>query len=74
MGDGYLKRLYGCGAIGFGAFLVIEHILTWGEFSFWDLIGHEWLGLLLILGGIIANINFSKANFSKELKRLFKIK
>jgi len=68
----YIKRLYGVGAIILGGYLVVEHIMVWGEFSFFDFIGHEWLGLLLILSGIFVNVNFSKANLSKELKKLFK--
>jgi len=34
-----------------GAFLVVEHILTWGgtDPSF----GHEWIGLLLVFCGTI---------------------
>jgi len=62
----YSKNLYGITAIVVGAGLVIEHIYSWGEFSIKDLLGHEYLGLLLILGGIIANLNF-KTPWSKEL-------
>lgn len=65
----YLKNLLGVFLIGGGAFLIIEHIWSWGEFSFWDFIGHDWLGLLMVLAGILLNINWSKANLSKELKR-----
>ena len=31
-----------------GSFLWIEHCYQWG-FQFWDFLGHEWLGLILIL-------------------------
>ena len=54
----YTKNLFGILGIGAGAFLIIEHIYMWGEFTFYDFIGHEWLGLLLILGGIVLNLNF----------------
>jgi len=64
----YNKKLFGVGFIGLGAFFVIEHILVWDEFSFWDFIGHEWLGLLLILVGIGMNVNYSKEMFSVELR------
>lgn len=67
----YLKKLFGVCSIVTGGFLVGEHIWTWEEFSFFDFIGHEWLGLILILFGIGLNINFSKDRFSKELKKLF---
>lgn len=65
----YSKNLYGMISIGVGAILVIEHIWSWGEFSVKDLLGHEWLGLLLIVGGIIANLNF-KTPWSKELIKI----
>ena len=56
-------------SIGVGAILVIAQIWSWGEFSVKDLLGHEWLGLLLIVGGIIANLNF-KTPWSKELIKI----
>lgn len=64
----YTKNLFGMGSIIIGAGLIIEHIYMWGEFSFYDLIGHEWLGFVLIIVGIILNLNFSKKNLSKELQ------
>lgn len=64
----YSKNLFGMLGIGAGAALIIEHIHMWGEFTFYDFIGHEWLGLLLILAGIILNLNLSKKNLSKELR------
>ncbi len=68
----YVKNLFGMISIAAGAVLVIEHIYMWGEFSFYDLIGHEWLGLLLILGGILLNMNMSKKNLSKGLSKILK--
>lgn len=65
----YLKNLSGIFSIMVGAGLIIEHIYMWGEFSFYDLIGHEWLGFVLIIVGIILNLNFSKKNLSKELNK-----
>lgn len=64
----YYRKLFGGGSILLGAYFVIEHIWNIGEFSFYDFIGHEWLGLLLIVVGILLNINFSKKNLSKELR------
>lgn len=55
--------------IGAGAALIIEHIYTWGEFSIKDIIGHEWLGIVLIILGIWLNVNF-KTNWSENLKNL----
>ncbi len=66
----YTKNLYGILFILAGAFLLIEHIWAWGEFSFFDFFGHEWLGLVLILIGIILNINF-KTPISSELVKLW---
>lgn len=63
----YNKKLFGVGFIVLGGFFVIEHIWTWDEFAFWDFIGHEWLGLILILFGILINVNWSRGRFSKEL-------
>jgi len=56
----YLKNLYGILSILAGTFLLIEHIFNWGEFTFFDFFGHEWLGFILIIFGIILNINFKK--------------
>jgi len=71
----------------FGVFLIIEHIYSWGEFSFRDLLGHEWfgliiicliniyqfslLGLILVLIGCIINVNF-KTPFKNEINILRK--
>ena len=54
----YSKNLFGILFIGSGAFLLIEHIYMWGEFAFFDFIGHEWLGLILILVGCFLNVGF----------------
>lgn len=35
-----------------GYFLLIEHIYSWAVFSAKDLMGHEWLGLALVIIGI----------------------
>lgn len=58
----YSKNLFGMIAIAIGAILNIEHIYMWGEFTFFDFWGHEWLGLLLILVGIGLNISFWRKN------------
>ena len=66
----YSKNLFGMLIIASGAFLIIEHIFMWGEFSFFDFIGHEYGGLLLIIIGILLNVNF-KTPLSSEIKALF---
>ena len=57
----YSKNLFGMTGIAVGAFLIIEHIYMWGSFDFFDIIGHEWLGLLLIIIGIVLNLDFDKS-------------
>lgn len=59
----YSKNLFGMVLIAVGAFLVIEHIYMWGSFDFYDIIGHEWLGLLLFIIGCIINLDFNKKKF-----------
>ena len=46
----YTKKLYGAGLVGIGAFFLIEHIYQFGiEWN--DFLGHEYLGIALILAG-----------------------
>jgi len=46
----YVKKLYGAGLIAFGAFFLAEHVYNFGvEWN--DFLGHEYLGLFLILAG-----------------------
>ena len=54
----YLKNLWGIASIILGAFLLIEHIFVWGEFTFFDFFGHEWLGLFLVILGCVINAGF----------------
>ena len=67
-----------------GAFFLLEHIYTWEEFSFKDLIGHEWLGLGMMLVVLIFNFNLFAlillitgvgltVSFKTPLKNEFKI-
>lgn len=72
----------------FGGFLLFEHVWNWGEFSFWDFIGHEWAGLFFVTIGMFfyfnwyglmflliflgLNISFDKSEFSKELKEIWR--
>lgn len=99
----YLKNIFGIGSIlfgglflvggwkvafvGLGIFWIAEHIYSWGEFSFYDFLGHEWLGLLILIilsiilkswigaffifAGVIINLNF-KTRLSSELLKLLK--
>ena len=65
----YNKNLFGAGSIVLGAFFLVEHIFRWNEVAFWDFIGHEWLGIVLIVFGIVLNTNWSFKRFSKEFER-----
>ncbi len=65
----YGKNLWGLGAILSGAYLLLlnhpsfmivlgtfllwEHIWNFGVFELWDFIGHEYLGLVFIIIGVI---------------------
>ena len=65
----YLKVIYGMALVAlsvgfvlyswkgaflfFGAFLLMEHLYSWNDFTFKDIIGHEWLGAVCLIIGII---------------------
>ena len=66
----YIKNLSGVCLIGLGAFLLIEHIWSWGELSFFDFLGHEWLGLIMIIVGVGLNISF-KTRVSIQLIKVY---
>jgi len=56
----YLKNVYGSLAIVGGTFLILEHIWNWGGLTFFDFWGHEWLGFVLLISGILVNVNFKR--------------
>jgi len=64
----YARILCGVACIVLGAFFLIEHIMVWEEIAFFDFIGHEWLGFVLILVGILINMNWSRERLSEEIK------
>ena len=64
----YNKNLAGIIMILVGTFMLIEHIWTWSEVAFFDFIGHEWFGIILIAIGMLINTNWSKERLSSELK------
>lgn len=47
------KKLGSMILIILGTFLILEHIYTYGGIDLWDLLGHEWFGILFILAGIL---------------------
>jgi hypothetical protein len=70
----YYKKLWGGAFAVLGLFFIGEHIISWGEFTFFDFVGHEWLGLILFLGGLFFGFgNFKKPdNLGDDLKYNFK--
>jgi len=48
--NAYELRLMAAVTTATGSFLLIEHLYRFG-FEFFDFIGHEWYGLLLIIVG-----------------------
>lgn len=62
----YVKKLYGAGAVTLGAYFLIEHIYHFG-FEWNDFLGHEWLGVYLIISGILAGMWANK--FQKKEKK-----
>lgn len=50
------KKLFGMILIISGAFLLLEHIYTYGGIDLFDFLGHELMGIILIiLGCLLAN-------------------
>lgn len=48
----YVRRLFATALVVLGAFLLAEHVYRWG-FEWWDVVGHEWLGLGFIVAGVL---------------------
>ena len=63
------KKLGSIILVGAGAFLIIEHIYSYGNIVLVDFLGHEFLGIILIIIGLIcANRHVDKEKFLKEAK------
>jgi len=56
----YIKKLLSAFLIIGGAFLLIEHLYVWGGFDVYDLLGHEWYAILMIIIGFLLNLKFKK--------------
>ena len=61
------KKLGGIILIGVGAFLIIEHIYTYGRINFFDFLGHEWFGMYFIVAGLLLANQWSQS-FSEAWK------
>ena len=65
----YRKLTSGLLIVG-GAFLMLEHLFTYGGFDLLDFIGHEYYGFGMIIAGFLLSMKWSQW---KELK-LWKIR
>ncbi len=62
------KKLGSMGCFGLGAFLILEHIYTYGFITLGDFLGHEWTGILLcILGLFFANKKWDKEKHGSRI-------
>jgi len=55
-----VKKLGSMSLIIVGGFLLLEHIYTYGYISLLDVLGHEWIGLILVISGFILAGEWSK--------------
>lgn len=62
------KRLGSALLIISGGFLLLEHILTYDGIDLFDFLGHEWLGILLILSGILSANRWGRLKLKEGLK------
>ena len=60
-----LKKLISFSSILVGAGLLLEHLFSWGGFDI-EIIGHEYLGLGLIVFGFLLSIKWSQL---KDIKK-----
>lgn len=58
----YVRRLFASALVVLGAYLLTEHIYHFG-FEFYDIIGHEYLGLGLILGGVLLAMRWTRGPY-----------
>ena len=61
------KKLGSMGLVGVGAFLILEHIYTYGGLDLWDLLGHEWMGIVLVLVGILTANRWGRLKMKEGL-------
>ena len=72
----YYKKLGGGLLIVGGVFLVLEHLFVFGGFDF-EVLGHEWYGLAMIVAGIAMNMKWGQipklilAIKSRNLRKIF---
>jgi len=62
------KKLASISSILVGTFLLIEHIYTYGRIDLLDILGHEWLGIIFIMLGILLANNWGGLTFKQALE------
>ncbi len=62
----YVRRMFGAGLVLSGAYFLAEHIYNFG-FEFYDIIGHEYLGLGLILAGVLLTMRWKRGPDDGEI-------
>ncbi len=55
----YVRRMFATALVILGAWFLAEHIYRFG-FEFYDIIGHEYLGLLCILCGVLLAMRWKR--------------
>ena len=62
------KKLGSMSLIGVGTFLILEHIYTYGFITLGDFLGHEWIGIVFIIFGILfANKKWDKSKHGTRI-------
>ena len=61
------KKLGSISLIGVGSFLLIEHIYSYSGIDFWDLLGHESIGIVLIIVGILTANRWGRLKMKEGL-------
>ena len=52
--------------LGAGISLIIEHLVTYGRFDWGDWLGHEWIGLYMVIASMLAIAKLSQRKHRKH--------
>lgn len=61
------KKLIGGGLILLGAFLEIQHIFTYGGIDLFDFFGHEVVGIIFIIAGLLVANRWGRLKFKEAI-------
>lgn len=61
------KKLGSMSLILVGTFLLLEHIYTYGGIDLLDILGHEWMGILLIVAGVLFANRWGRLKLSEAI-------